>query len=218
MTADPGGPPAAAARFQPRTPVVIGIVGGIAAGKSAVAERFAAHGLRHVDADRHARAVSQRKDVLAEVAAAFGPAVVQGGVQGGTLDRAAMAALVFRDPGARTRLEAILHPRIRQDILAELAAAKAAGQSALLDVPLLYENGLFEHCDHVVFVDAPDAVRQARAASRGWADGELARREAAQLPLAEKRARADFAIDNGGDRATMAAQVARLLAHLSERS
>lgn len=214
MTAEPGGPPAAAAPFRPRTPVVIGIVGGIAAGKSAVAERFAAHGLRHVDADRHARAVSQRKDVLAEVAAAFGPAVVQGG----SLDRAAMAALVFRDPTARTRLEAILHPRIRQDILAELTDAKAQGQSALLDVPLLYENGLFEHCDHVVFVDAPASVRQARAASRGWADGELARREAAQLPLAEKRARADFAIDNGGDRATMAAQVASLLRQLAERS
>jgi dephospho-CoA kinase len=214
MTAAPEGPPAAAARFQPRTPVVIGIVGGIAAGKSAVAERFAAHGLCHVDADRHARAVSQRKDVLAEVAAAFGPAVVQGG----TLDRAAMAALVFRDPSARTRLEAILHPRIRHDILAELAAAQAAGQSALLDVPLLFENGLFEHCDHVVFVDAPDAVRQARAKSRGWADGELARREQAQLPLADKRARADFVIDNGGDRATMAAQVASLLRQLAERS
>ena len=214
MTADPEGPPAAAVPFRPRSPVVIGIVGGIAAGKSAVAERFAAHGLCHVDADRHARAVSQRKDVLAEVAAAFGPAVVQGG----SLDRAAMAALVFRDPSARTRLEAILHPRIRQDILAELAAAKAAGQSALLDVPLLYENGLFEHCDHVVFVDAPDAVRQARAKSRGWADGELARREQAQLPLADKRARADFVIDNGGDRATMAAQVASLLRQLAERS
>lgn len=214
MTADPGGPPAAAAPFRPRSPVVIGIVGGIAAGKSAVAERFAAHGLRHVDADRHARAVSQRKDVLAEVAAAFGPAVVQSS----GFDRAAMAALVFRDPTARTRLEAILHPRIRQDILAELAAARAAGQSALLDVPLLFENGLSEHCDHVVFVDAPDAVRQTRAAGRGWAEGELARREQAQLPLAEKQARADFVIDNGGDRATMAAQVASLLAQLSERS
>lgn len=213
MTADPGGAPAAPAPFRPRTPVVIGIVGGIAAGKSAVAERFAAHGLDHVDADRVARAVSQRKDVLAEVAAAFGPAVVHGGA----LDRAAMAALVFRDPSARTRLEAILHPRIRQDLLAELAAAKAAGRSALLDVPLLFENGLSEHCDHVVFVDAPDAVRSTRAASRGWADGELARREAAQLPLADKRARADFAIDNGGDRATMAVQVASLLRQLAER-
>lgn len=214
MTAEPPGPAAAAAPFRPPTPVVIGIVGGIAAGKSAVAERFAAHGLRHIDADRHARAVSGRADVLAELTATFGPTAVRDG----QLDRAAMAAKVFADPSARGRLEAILHPRIRADILAELAAAKADGQSALLDVPLLFENGLFAHCDHVVFVDAPDAVRQARAASRGWADGELARREQAQLPLAEKRARADFVIDNGGDRATMAAQVARLCAQLSERS
>ena len=211
MTADlpPGttGP----APFQPATPVVIGIVGGIAAGKSAVAERFALHGLVPVDADRIARATSELPEVLAEVEAAFGPAAVAGG----RLDRAALAARVFADPTARARLEAILHPRIRATIRQELDAARTAGHSVLLDVPLLFENGLSALCDHVVFVDAPEPVRQARAKTRGWADGELARREHAQLPLTEKRARAGLLVDNGGDRAAMAAQVAAILQQLA---
>lgn len=211
MTADPPPGTKGPAPFRPATPVVIGIVGGIAAGKSAVAERFALHGLWPVDADRIARATSDLPEVLAEVAAAFGPAAVAGG----RLDRAALATRVFNDPAARARLEAILHPRIRATIRQELDAARAAGHSVLLDVPLLFENGLFALCDHVVFVDAPEPVRQARAKTRGWADGELARREQAQLPLAEKRARAGFVVDNGGDRAAMAAQVAAILQQLA---
>lgn len=211
MTADPSPGTTGPAPFRPATPVVIGIVGGIAAGKSAVAERFALHGLWPVDADRIARATSELPEVLAEVEAAFGPSAVTGG----RLDRAALAARVFADPAARTRLEAILHPRIRATIREELDAARTAGHSVLLDVPLLFENGLFQLCDHVVFVDAPEPVRQARARTRGWADGELARREQAQLPLAEKRARAGFVVDNGGDRAAMAAQVAAILQQLA---
>lgn len=211
MTADPPTGTTTQALFRPATPVVIGIVGGIAAGKSAVAERFAAHGLVAVDADRIARTTSDLPEVLAEVEAAFGPSAVAGG----RLDRAALAARVFADPAARARLEAILHPRIRATIRQELAAARSAGHSVLLDVPLLFENGLFELCDHVVFVDAPEPVRQARARTRGWADGELARREQAQLPLAEKRARSRFVVDNGGDRAAMAAQVAAILQQLA---
>lgn len=211
MTADPSPGTTGPAAFRPATPVVIGIVGGIAAGKSAVAERFALHGLVPVDADRIARATSDLPEVLAEVEAAFGPAAVTGG----RLDRAALAARVFADPAARTRLEAILHPRIRATIRQELDQARTAGHSVLLDVPLLFENGLFQLCDHVVFVDAPEPVRMARARTRGWADGELQRREQAQLPLAEKRARADFVVDNGGERTAMAAQVAAILQQLA---
>ncbi|MBL8737909.1 MAG: dephospho-CoA kinase [Planctomycetes bacterium] len=211
MTADPPTGTPAPAPFRPASPVVIGIVGGIAAGKSAVAERFALHGLVPVDADRIARATSDLPEVLAEVEAAFGPSAIAGG----RLDRPALAARVFADPAARARLEAILHPRIRATIRQELGTARSAGHSVLLDVPLLFENGLYELCDHVVFVDAPEPVRQARARTRGWADGELARREQAQLPLAEKRARSRFVVDNGGGREAMAAQVAAILHQLA---
>jgi dephospho-CoA kinase len=202
------------APFRPAPPLVLGVLGGIAAGKSAVAARFAAHGLCHVDADQIARAVSAEPDVLAAVAAALGPAVVRDG----QFDRPALGALVFRDEAARRTLEGILHPRIRAQVLAAVAAAKARGESVLLDVPLLLENGLIEACDAAVFLDASLATRQARAAARGWADGELERREAAQAPLAQKRARARFVIDTNGDLPAMHRGVAAVLDQLRQEA
>jgi dephospho-CoA kinase len=190
----PERPPAARRAFRPDPPVVIGLLGGIAAGKSAVAAAFAARGLQVVDADAIARSVTDDPGVVRQVAAALGAGVAPDG----RLDRAAVAAVVFADPAARKRLEAITHPRIRERILAALAAARACGDSVLLDAPLLLEGGLIERCDHVVFVAASDAVRAARAAARGWSAAELARREAAQHPLAQKRARAQFVVDNDG--------------------
>lgn len=210
MPADDDPEIAAPAPFRPATPVVIGVLGGIAAGKSAVAERFAAHGLTVVDADAIARAVSREPAIVAAVAAALGP----GAVRDGQLDRPALAALVFHDPTARARLEAILHPPTRARIVADVAAAKGRGESVLLDVPLLLENGLIEHCDHVAFLDTSTATRRARAAARGWSADEHERRERAQAPLAAKRARAGFVIDNDGDLATMHRDVAALLEQL----
>jgi dephospho-CoA kinase len=210
MPADPSAAVDTPRAFRPRTPVVIGILGGIAAGKSAVAERLAAHGLHRIDADAEARTVSADPAVLDEIAQAFGPAVVRAG----QLDRAALAAVVFEDAAARSRLEGILHPRIRARILAELAAAAARGQSALLDAPLLLEGGLIDFCDRVLFVDAAPAVRAARAAARGWSPDELARREAAQATLPAKRARAHFTLDTSGDLAAMHREVAAVLDQL----
>lgn len=207
MPVEPPVPPGTDRRFRPATPVVIGLVGGIAAGKSTVADLFARRGLCRVDADVLARAVAAEPEVVAEVAAAFGPAAAPDG----RLDRARLAALVFRDAAARQRLEAILHPRIRTRIVAELDAARARGDSVLLDAPLLIETGLAAHCDHVVFVDAPDAERARRAAARGWDEAELERREAAQLPVHEKRARAAYVVDNGGDLGATERQVDAVL-------
>ena len=107
-----------------------------------------------------------------------------------------------------------MHPRVRARILAELDRARAAGRSSLLDVPLLFEAGLFEQCDEIVFVEAPEAARLARARARGWADDELARREQNQLPLAEKRARSQHVVDNGGDLEATRRAVAALLEEL----
>jgi len=208
----PAATPTPPAPFRPARPVVLGVVGGIAAGKSAAAQAFAAHGLAHLDADAVARAVSAEPAVVAEVARALGPTAVRAG----QLDRQALGDLVFRDPAARQALEAILHPRIRADLLADLQAAKARGDSALLDVPLLLENGLVDACDHVVFLDVDLATRQSRAAARGWPAGELERREAAQAPLTEKRARARFVLANNGDLAALRVGVAAILDQLRQ--
>jgi dephospho-CoA kinase len=202
--------PNTAAPFHPRRPIVIGLIGGIAAGKSTVARLFAERGLVVIDADVHAKAVSEEPDVLAHIGEALGPDLVRSG----RLDRAAVARLVFADPQKKKQLEDLVLPRIRARILAELGAARAAGRSVLLDAPLLLEGGLVECCDEVVFVAAADAVRQARAAARGWAPDELPRREANQLPLADKRARADHVVDNDGDVASTRAAVDALLADL----
>jgi dephospho-CoA kinase len=214
MPAQPSAAAGPPAPFRPAPPVVIGIVGGVASGKSAVAAAFAAHGLTLVDADAIAREVAAEPAVLAGIAAALGPELVTPG----GLDRAAVAARVFREPAARARLEAILHPPIRARIDAALAAARAHGDSVLLDVPLLLENGLVDRCDHVVFVATSPATRRARAAARGWPAGELERREAAQTPLDVKRARAGFVVDNDGDLPTMARGVAAVLDRLRQPS
>jgi len=210
MAAAPERPGDAPRAFRPAIPVVIGLVGGIAAGKSTVAGLFAERGLWHVDADRIAREVSADPAVLQQVREELGARFVADGA----LDRAALAAEVFREPAIKGRLEAILHPPIRARIRARVAEAKAAGRSALLDVPLLFEGGLFELCDTVVFVAAADDVRRARANARGWADDELQRREQNQLPLDEKRRRAQHVVDNDGELAATRAQVDALLERL----
>lgn len=197
----------------PRTPAVIGLVGGVAAGKTTVAKLFAEHGIRHIDADAIGREVSRDPAVVAAIAADFGPEVRS---EDGGLDRARLGELVFAAPARRRALEAILHPLIRQRIRAELAEARDSGVTALLDVPLLFEAGLCEDCDTIVFVDASPAVRRARADARGWADGELARREQSQLPLEEKRARSQHVIANDDDLATTRAAVAALLRELAK--
>lgn len=204
----PGAPPP----FRPRPPIVLGLLGGVAAGKSAVGALFAARGLRQVDADAIAREVADAPEVIAAVRDTFGAAAI---TSAGRLDRAELGRRVFGDPAARQRLEGILHPRILARIRLELAEARAADQSVLLDAPLLLETGLDALCDHLVFVAAPPAVRAERAAARGWPYDELARREAAQRSLADKQARAAWTIDNGGDLAATVRQVDAVLAGLA---
>lgn len=204
-----------ASPFRPSPPVVLGLLGGIASGKSTVAGLFARRGLVHLDADAVARAVSEEPAVLAAIRADLGPAAVG---SDGRLDRPAVARLVFADPALRRRLEEITHPPVRQRILAALAAARARGDSVLLDVPLLLEGGLIDHCDAAVFVAADRQERLRRAAGRGWDADELDRRERAQAPLADKQARARFTVDNSGALVTTAGQVDAVLAQLAAES
>lgn len=211
MSGTPSTPPPAPRPFRPRTPVVIGLLGGVAAGKSAVAAAFAAHGLRHVDADAIARSVTRLPEVVAEVAAQLGSDLVGAD---GQLDRARTAARVFADPQARSRLETIVHPPVHAAIDRELTQALCHGESVLLDVPLLLERGWDARCDLLVYVHASPDVRRARAASRGWTAGELERREAAQTPIDEKARRASARIDNDGTLESTRLQVADLLAEL----
>lgn len=196
-------------------PFVFGVLGGVASGKSAVAKALAGPEGAVVDADLEAHAVLREPEVVAEVRAAFGEGVL--GPDGG-VDRTALGAVVFRDPEARARLEALTHPRIRANLRARLEAARAARVPRIaLDVPLLLENdarhGLAAECDALVWVETDPAVRSARAAAtRGWSAGEVARREAAQWPAAAKRARARHVVQNNGTLEDLRREVERVLA------
>ena len=200
---------------RPSTPPVVGVLGGIASGKSAVAALLAGPDGVVIDADRHARAALASPEVVAQLREAFGAGVLDAD---GAPDRAAIAARVFGDPEAKRLLESWIHPAVRDRMRAELDAARAAGRGPIvLDVPLLLENdahhGLVRECDFLVFVDADAAERDARAVRRrGWAPGEVARREATQLPLETKRARARYVIENRGALSELESAVGEILA------
>lgn len=195
--------------FRPDPPVVIGLLGGVAAGKSTVAGLLAERGLSVLDADREARRVTATDAVTARIRARFGDAVFS--PADGALDRAALADRVFADPAAKRDLEAIIHPAVRTALTARLDAWLGEGTSVVLDIPLLLESGWQARCDHCLFVDSSPEVREARGRSRGWDAGEVARREANQTDLATKRAAAGAVVQNDGDRAATAAQLDAIL-------
>lgn len=176
----------------------VGLTGNIASGKSTVARVWQRLGAPVIDADVLARrAVEPGSPGLRRIAEAFGPGVL--GEDGG-LDRAAMRGIVFRDPAARARLEAIVHPEVGRLREEEEARLEAAGKRIVVhDIPLLFEAGLERQFDAVVLVDASEAVRLERLIrDRGLAEDEARRMIDAQMPASEKRGRADYVIENDG--------------------
>ncbi|MFS8499325.1 MAG: dephospho-CoA kinase [Micromonosporaceae bacterium] len=183
----------------------VGLTGGIGAGKSEVARRLAGHGAVVIDADRVAReVVAPGTDGLARVVAEFGPQVL---AADGSLDRAALAAVVFGDADRRRRLEAIIHPRVRART-AELVAAAPPDAIVVNDVPLLVEVGLVATYHLVVVVEAPEATRIARlVGSRGMTEEQARARIAAQASDEVRRAAADVLLTNDGPLADLYARV-----------
>ncbi len=174
----------------------VGLTGGIGSGKSTVSALLAAHGAVVIDYDALAReAVEPGSPGLEAIADRFGSGVI---AADGTLDRPALAAIVFADPAALTDLNAITHPAIWQ-----LAAVReaAAGPDAIVvhDNPLLVEMGAAKHCDVVVVVDVPEDVQVARLiSSRGMTEDEARARIAAQATRQQRTGAADLVIDNTG--------------------
>lgn len=195
---------------------MFGLTGGYGSGKSSVAARLRTRRVPVIDADELARAVVlPGSRGLREIAEQFGPAVVAGGV----LDRRALAQIVFADPSARARLNAITHPRVQElRVERQRALADAGEPLACYEVPLLYENGLESELAAVVVVTTPEALQITRAMARDRAsEAEVRARLAAQLPLADKAARADFVIDNSGRRELTEARTDEVLRALCSR-
>jgi dephospho-CoA kinase len=177
---------------------MVGLTGGIGAGKSAVAERLAAHGAIVIDADRLAReAVAKGTDGLREVVDAFGAEIL---TDDGELDRPALGRHVFDDDDARGRLEKIIHPRVRART-AELITAAPSDAVVVNDVPLLVETGIAIAYQVVIVVLADEDVRVARLTrDRGMTPEEAQARIRSQATDEQRRAVADIVIVNNGSR------------------
>jgi dephospho-CoA kinase len=199
---------------------VIGLAGGIGAGKSTVAGILARLGCLVVDSDARAKAALDRPDVRDQLVQWWGEEILHPGVGGDRrVDRSKVAQVIFADPEQRKRLEALVHPIVRQDRAAAAREGAAAGAKAVVvDAPLLFEAGLDAECDAVIFVDAPRQTRLERVREhRGWSAEELARREAAQLPLQTKRSKADYVVVNDGPIPDLQARVAGVLESMMTR-
>jgi dephospho-CoA kinase len=191
-------------------PLRIGLTGGIASGKSTVADMFADLGVPVIDTDVIAReVVAPGQPALQEIREAFGAEVI---AEDGSLDRPAMRALVFGDDEARRRLEAILHPRIGAATREQ--AANAGGTYQIIVVPLLLESSLRAFVDRVLVVDCEEDTQVARLLARDAESESQARRMlAAQASRAERLAIADDVIANEGDLDDTREQVRRLHRH-----
>ena len=193
-----------------RLPFIVALTGGIASGKSAIADRFAALGASVLDADLVARElVLPGSPALAEIVEGFGADVLDAN---GALDRGAMRARVFADADARRRLEAILHPRIRATLRERACAAE--GPYVLLVIPLLAESGRYDWVDRVLVVDTPREVQSQRLLARDGITEELADSMIdAQASRERRLALADDVILNDATLADTQAGIAALHAH-----
>lgn len=194
----------------------IGLTGGIATGKSTVAKLLTDKGALLIDLDRIAReVVAPGQPALDQIARHFGQAVVQ---PDGTLDRKRLGQIVFSDPDKRKQLEAITHPAIRATMRERMRenARLYPDRLTIVDVPLLYESGLASEFDRVVVVYVPREEQLKRLMARDKLPQEEAmKRLNAQMDIEEKRALADYVIDNGGSLDATAQQADRLWRELA---
>jgi dephospho-CoA kinase len=185
----------------------IGLTGGIGCGKSTVAGLFAAYGIPVVDADAIARAlVEPGRPALQELQKSFGPNIVD---NQGVLNRAALRELVFADPGKKKQLEAILHPRIYEEIQRLLATLNCA--YAILCIPLLLETGMQQFVDRIAVVDCPESAQIERVKKRdGFPENTIRAIMQMQVSRQQRLAAADDIIDNSGIATELAQQIEKL--------
>lgn len=194
---------------HPQGKPVIGLAGGIGAGKSTVAKALAELGCLVSDSDAAARAALRDPEIRKTLVSWWGSSVLDAQ---GEIERSKVASIIFADPGQRKRLEGLTHPWIEARRLEQFAAAPASTPALVIDAPLLLEAGLDRLCDAVIYVDAarPERLRRVMA-TRGWDEAELSKREKAQMPLDEKRRRADHVVQNNGDFSELKELVRRVL-------
>jgi dephospho-CoA kinase len=190
---------------------VIGLIGGIGSGKSRVAAESARRGAVIIAGDQLGHEALRQPAVKEQVVGRWGTGLLD---ENGEIDRRKLARIVFADASELRALEGMTFPWIESGIAQGIRQAQDDPKVRLvvLDAAILLEAGWNRYCDRLVYVDAPDAQRLARvAAQRGWSAKEVEARTRAQLPLADKRRRADDVIDNSRSTEETAVQVDNLL-------
>jgi len=193
---------------------LVGLTGGIASGKSTVARILKDLGAAIVDADALSReVVSPGQDGWHEIVATFGREVLQADQ---TLDRQKLRKLIFNNPEARKKLEAIIHPRVRALAEERIREQGDAGYAIVVyEVPLLFEGGLQEWLRPVILVASDVNIQRQRLQQRDSLDAEAAQKHIdAQMSLVEKRRLADYVIENNGTLADLEAQVRAIIAEI----
>lgn len=191
---------------------LFGLTGGIGMGKSAAAQILAQRGVSVVDTDALARRIVEPgQPALGEIQNAFGAEVVS---PSGELRRDALARIVFSDPAARQKLEAITHPRIRDLWKQQIEIWRSQKiQTACVVIPLLFETNAEGEFDATICVVCSTATQRKRLLERGWTEAQLAQRIAAQLPVEKKIAKSNFVIWSEGSLEILAAQLDLILNH-----
>lgn len=193
---------------------VIGLTGGIGSGKSLVAEYFADHGALVIDADQLARAVIERGTTgFDEVVAVFGDSILVNG----EIDRRALGELIFKDPELKSKLEAIIHPRVRSEF-EEAVASLTADQILVYEIPLLFETGSANRFDSIITVEAKMDERIARLRRKGLQISEIEARIAAQATREQRVSIADFVIENNGSQDELLRKVENIWDSLNSTS
>jgi len=192
---------------------VCGLTGGAGMGKSTAAQCLRSRGVPVVDTDELAhQLVEPGQPALTEIQTVFGKRVI---APDSRLRRDELAQIVFTDPAARKKLEAILHPRIRERWLAQIETWRGENcPLAVVVIPLLFETAAESQFDKIICVACSAAAQRERLLARGWMPGQIRQRLAAQWPIEQKIARADFVIWTEGAPETCARQIERILAGL----
>jgi dephospho-CoA kinase len=196
---------------------IIGLCGGIGAGKSVVAAEFERAGCLVIDSDRLNHEVLKRADVLATLRQWWGAEVV---AANGEPNRRRIAEVVFADPAEKRRLEELVYPLIAElrEGMIRMVSEDRAVQAVILDSPLLFESNLDRLCDTIVFVEASRSQRLQRLRqTRKWTEAQLRERERWQKPLDFKRSRSEFVLDNEGSPDRLRPQVADILEKVVSR-
>ncbi len=196
------------------TKPLIGILGGIASGKSTIAKALSESGFVVIDSDQLATEAWDDPTCHSSLKKLLPSAFTHDRV-----DRGAVARLLFSDDALRNSVQKIVHPFVaaQRGQIIRAHELNPACVGFIVDSPLLAESGLAAYCDHLLFLDVPETVRLQRAKARGWSAEEYARRQAAQLPLEQKRNLAHYILSNATDITTVREQLLTILPTLLKK-